>query len=148
MTDVKFKKLRPDAVLPEYKTEFAAGADLTILVDEDMFLCSGFAAEAFSTGLACEIPPGFELELRPRSSLHKNFEVLIPNSPGTIDSDFRGEIKVLLLPSGMSGADIPAGKHRVAQLVLKRAPQMNIIEVDELSDTRRGAGGFGSTGES
>ena len=143
---VKFKKLRPDAILPAYKTEGAVGADLTILVDEQVLLYVG-ETQMFSTGLTCEIPPGWELQVRPRSSLHKmNF--LIPNSPGTIDSDYRGEIKVLLMHTDPNCAvNLQAGSYRVAQLVLKKAPQMKIFEVDTLSDTARGEGGFGSTND-
>ena len=102
---------------------------------------------AVGTGLSVEIPPGYELQVRPRSGLAAKHGVTVLNAPGTIDSDFRGEIKVLLINLGSAPFTAAKGD-RIAQLVLARVPTAIVKDVDELSDTSRGTGGFGSTGVS
>ena len=128
--------------LPAYATAGAAGMD--VLAAEDVTLASG-ARHAVATGLTMAIPPGFEIQVRPRSGLALKHGISVPNSPGTIDSDYRGELKVIVINHGSESFAIHRGD-RIAQLVL--APVKHAIwrEVAELDETLRGEGGFGSTG--
>ncbi len=128
--------------LPHYATEGAAGMD--VLSAEDITLAPG-ARHAVATGLALAIPPGFEMQVRPRSGLALKHGISVPNTPGTIDSDYRGELKIILINHGAEPFAIARGD-RVAQLVL--APVVRAVwdEVAELDETGRGDGGFGSTG--
>ncbi|MGE3692602.1 MAG: dUTP diphosphatase [Novosphingobium sp.] len=128
--------------LPAYATEGAAGMD--VVSAETLTLAPG-ARHAVATGLALAIPPGFEIQVRPRSGLALKHGITVPNTPGTIDSDYRGELKVILINHGQDSFQIRRGD-RVAQLVLAPVTQASWLEVDELDDTARGAGGFGSTG--
>lgn len=141
---VRFRRLRPDAVVPAYMTADAAGLDLAAALDAAVMLAPG-ARAAIGTGLAMELPRGFEGQVRPRSGLAKNHGVTVVNAPGTIDADYRGEIAVLLINLGAEPVAITPGM-RVAQLVIAPVVQGRIEVVDELSSTARGAGGFGSTG--
>ena len=129
--------------LPAYATEGAAGMD--VRAAEDIDLASG-ARHAVATGLALAIPPGFEIQVRPRSGLALKHGISVPNTPGTIDSDYRGELKVILINHGAEMFAIRRGD-RIAQLVLAPVVQARWIEVLQLDDTARGEGGFGSTGE-
>lgn len=128
--------------LPAYATEGAAGMD--VLSAEDVTIAPG-GRHAVATGLALAIPPGFEIQVRPRSGLALKHGITVPNTPGTIDSDYRGELKVILINHGTDAFDIRRGD-RVAQLVLAPVTRAAWLETDELDDTARGAGGFGSTG--
>ena len=128
--------------LPVYATSGAAGMD--VVSAEDVTIAPG-ARHAVATGLAMAIPPGFEIQVRPRSGLALKHGITVPNTPGTIDSDYRGELKVILINLGSEPFEIRRGD-RVAQLVLAPVVQAGWVEVDELDDTARGAGGFGSTG--
>lgn len=128
--------------LPAYATEGAAGMD--VLSAEDVTIAPG-GRHAVATGLALAIPPGFEIQVRPRSGLALKHGITVPNTPGTIDSDYRGELKVILINHGADAFDIRRGD-RVAQLVLAPVTRAAWLETDELDDTARGAGGFGSTG--
>jgi len=128
--------------LPEYATEGAAGMD--VLAAEDVALPPG-ARHAVATGLAVAIPPGFEIQVRPRSGLALKHGITVPNTPGTIDSDYRGELKVILINHGGEPFEIRRGD-RVAQLVLAPVTRASWLKVDELDETLRGEGGFGSTG--
>ena len=128
--------------LPAYATEGAAGMD--VLSAEDVTLAPG-ARHAVATGLALAIPQGYEIQVRPRSGLALKHGISVPNTPGTIDSDYRGELKVILINHGTEPFAISRGD-RVAQLVLAPVVQAAWQEVAELGDTERGAGGFGSTG--
>ncbi len=128
--------------LPAYATEGAAGMD--VLAAEDIDLASG-ARHAVATGLAMAIPPGFEIQVRPRSGLALKHGISVPNTPGTIDSDYRGELKVILINHGADMFTIRRGD-RIAQLVLAPVVQARWVEVLNLDDTARGEGGFGSTG--
>jgi dUTP pyrophosphatase len=123
--------------LPQYQTERAAGMDLTAALaeDETIFLPMGERA-LIPTGLAMEIPAGFEAQIRPRSGIALNYGVTVLNSPGTIDSDYRGEVKVLLVERGT----------RIAQLVIWPVARAAFELVAELDESARGIGGFGSTG--
>lgn len=128
--------------LPAYATEGAAGMD--VLAAEDVTLAPG-ARHAVATGLAVAIPHGFEIQVRPRSGLALKHGVTVPNTPGTIDSDYRGELKVIMINHGDSAFKIRRGD-RIAQLVLAPVLQATWLKVDELDETLRGEGGFGSTG--
>jgi dUTP pyrophosphatase len=128
--------------LPRYATDGAAGMD--VLSAEDVTLAPG-ARNAVATGLAVAIPPGYEIQVRPRSGLALKHGISVPNTPGTIDSDYRGEIKVILINHGTEPFAIHRGD-RIAQLVLAPVTLAEWNEVAELGETGRGAGGFGSTG--
>lgn len=141
-TRVQVRRLVSDAVLPRYQTPDAAGMDLHAVAA--MTIAPG-ATAAVPTGLALAIPRGFEGQVRPRSGLAIKHAVTVVNAPGTIDSDYRGEVKVLLINHGREPFPIAAGD-RVAQLVIAPVIQAELVEVDSLSETERGAGGFGSTG--
>ncbi len=141
---VQIKKLRPDAVIPAYMTEHAAGLDLCAAIDAPIAIAPGSRA-AISTGLAIALPPGFEGQVRPRSGLAKNHGLTVVNAPGTIDSDFRGAVTILLINHGSEPVTIEPG-HRIAQLVIAPVVQAELVEVEDLDATARGAGGFGSTG--
>ncbi|RQW43534.1 MULTISPECIES: dUTP diphosphatase [unclassified Novosphingobium] len=131
-----------DLPLPAYATAGAAGMD--VVSAEDVTLAPG-ARHAVATGLAVAIPQGFEIQVRPRSGLALKHGVTVPNTPGTIDSDYRGELKVIMINLGAEPFAIRRGD-RVAQLVLAPVTQASWLEVDELDETARGEGGFGSTG--
>jgi dUTP pyrophosphatase len=128
--------------LPRYATDGAAGMD--VLSAEDVMLAPG-ARHAVATGLAVAIPPGYEIQVRPRSGLALKHGIGVPNTPGTIDSDYRGELKVILINHGAEPFVIHRGD-RVAQLVLAPVTLAQWAEVAELDETSRGTGGFGSTG--
>lgn len=128
--------------LPKYATDGAAGMD--VLSAEDVTIAPG-ARHAVATGLAVAIPPGYEIQVRPRSGLALKHGITVPNTPGTIDSDYRGELKVILINHGSEPFAIARGD-RVAQLVLAPVTQAAWHVVSELDETMRGAGGFGSTG--
>ncbi len=128
--------------LPAYATDGAAGMD--VVSAEDVTLAPG-ARHAVATGLAMAIPPGFEIQVRPRSGLALKHGISVPNAPGTIDSDYRGELKVILINHGAKPFEILRGD-RVAQLVLAPVTRAAWLTVDELEATERGEGGFGSTG--
>ena len=128
--------------LPTYATDGAAGMD--VLAAEDVTIAPG-ARHAVATGLALAIPDGYEIQVRPRSGLALKHGISVPNAPGTIDSDYRGELKVILINHGGQAFAIARGD-RVAQLVLAPVVRAAWDEVSELGETARGAGGFGSTG--
>lgn len=141
---VRVKKLREDAVIPEYKTEGAAGFDL--VAAEDVTINAGETVTV-PTGLAFEIPEGYELQIRPRSGLSLKTPLRIANSPGTIDSDYRGEVKIIITNTGQCDDYYNIYKgDRIAQGVIVPVMRAEFEEVDELSETSRGYGGFGSTG--
>ena len=144
LAEMRIRKLRPDAVLPRYMSDGAAGLDLSAAVDEVVVLAPGQRC-AVGTGLAMAIPPGYEGQVRPRSGFAFKSGVTVLNAPGTIDSDYRGEVKVLLINHGDEPVRIESGQ-RVAQLVIAPVTQVAITEVAELSASQRGVGGFGSTG--
>jgi len=128
--------------LPRYATDGAAGMD--VLSAEDVILPPG-ARHAVASGLAVAIPSGYEIQVRPRSGLALKHGISVPNTPGTIDSDYRGELKVILINHGAEPFAIHRGD-RIAQLVLAPVTLAEWAEVSELDETSRGAGGFGSTG--
>lgn len=128
--------------LPAYATDGAAGMD--VVSAQDVTIAPG-GRHAVETGLAVAIPPGYEIQVRPRSGLALKYGVTVPNTPGTIDSDYRGELKVILINQGAAAFEIRRGD-RIAQLVLAPVTRASWLEVAELDETARGEGGFGSTG--
>ena len=147
--DLKVKKLGhydPSFDLPKYETTGAAGADLRAQFEnKDSLVIKAGARVLVPTGLSFEIPHGYEVQIRPRSGLSFKTDLLVVNAPGTIDCDYRGEVKIILGNFGTEDFVIKHGE-RVAQMVLAPVWQARISEVSELSDTQRGSGGFGSTG--
>jgi len=143
---VKIQRLRPDATLPRYMTPDAAGMDLTAALDAPIVIAPG-ARAAVGTGLALEIPRGYEGQLRPRSGLAREHGITLANSIGTIDADYRGQVIVVLVNLGAVAVTIETGM-RICQLVIAPVVQAELEEVSALSATDRGAGGFGSTGRS
>lgn len=135
-----------DLPLPAYETAGAAGMDLRAAIPEDtpLTMASG-GRDAVPTGLVLEIPAGFEGQVRPRSGLALKHGITCLNAPGTIDSDYRGEVKVILANLGSEDFTVTRGM-RIAQLVIAPAPQVQIVGITEPSGTARGSGGFGSTG--
>jgi len=146
--DVQFSWLDPrnssDLMLPSYKSELASGMDAAAAVPEPVTLEPGFI-ELIPTGFAVALPPGYELQVRPRSGLAVKHGITVINAPGTIDADYRGEIKVGLINYGQKPFTVERGD-RIAQLVLAPVCQARLREVDNLDGTKRGAGGFGHTG--
>ena len=132
------------AVVPCYKTEGAAGADVCALLDENVLLKKG-QRTIIPTGLFFEIPQGYEIQVRPRSGLAAKNGVTVLNTPGTIDSDYRGELKVILINLGHEDFEIKSGD-RIAQIIVAPVTIGNFIQCESISETERGAGGFGSTG--
>jgi dUTP pyrophosphatase len=133
-----------DLPLPSYATEGSAGLDLLAAVDAEMELKPG-ARAAVPTGIALALPHGYEAQVRPRSGLALNHGITCLNAPGTIDSDYRGEIKAILINHGDKAFRIARGA-KIAQMVIARHEQAELVESEALSDSARGAGGFGSTG--
>lgn len=141
---VKLKRLRPSAVLPGYQTELSAGMDLAADLDAPVELQPG-ERFAVPTGLAIALPAGFEGQVRARSGLAYRHGITMSNGVGTIDADFRGEVKVLITNAGTEPFTLEPGM-RIAQLVVARHERVVWDETDELDDTARGEGGFGHTG--
>jgi dUTP pyrophosphatase len=141
---VRFRKLRPNAVTPRYMSEHAAGLDLAAATEAPIHLAP-LGRIGVPTGLALEIPVGFEAQVRPRSGLALRVGVTVLNAPGTIDCDYRGEIVVLLVNLGGEAYTINSGD-RIAQLVIAPVARGDFEETTELSTTGRGDGGFGHTG--
>ena len=141
---VRFQKLRPGALVPRYMSAGAAGLDLASAADEAITIPPG-GRVAVPTGLAFEIPQGFEGQVRPRSGLARKFGITLPNAPGTIDSDYRGEVMVLLANLGAEAYVVQPGD-RVAQLVIAPVVTAELEEVESLEESKRGDGGFGHTG--
>jgi dUTP pyrophosphatase len=141
-TRVEVRRLQSEAILPRYQTPDAAGMDLHAVAP--MTIAPG-ATAAIPTGLAMAIARGYEGQVRPRSGLAIKHAVTVVNAPGTIDSDYRGEVKVLLINHGREPFVINTGD-RIAQLVIAPVIQAELVEVQSLTETERGSGGFGSTG--
>lgn len=146
MPKVKFRRLHSKAIVPQYMTAGSAGCDVTACLDQAQTVRPGERV-ALSTGLAFEIPPGFEIQVRPRSGLAFKKGLTVINAPGTIDSDYRGEVKILMVNLGQEGVEVLPGD-RIAQLILQRVETIEWQEAVDLGVTERAAGGFGSTGVS
>jgi dUTP pyrophosphatase len=143
LINLKVKKLSSLAEIPAYQTEEAAGFDLHSI--EDVVIAPK-ERKLIATGLAFDIPAGYEIQIRPRSGLAYKHGITVLNTPGTIDSDYRGEIKVLLINHSDEEFEIKVGE-RIAQALIKEVIQAKFEEVEELSETKRGEKGFGSTGK-
>jgi dUTP pyrophosphatase len=139
---LKIKKLNQNAIIPKYQTSESAGFDLHSMIDITL---KPMQRALIPTGLAFEIENGYEVQIRPRSGLAYKHGITVLNSPGTIDSDYRGEIKVLLINLSNEDFKINTGD-RIAQAVVAPVTKAEIIQTDSLSQTTRGEGGFGSTG--
>ena len=137
-------KAEKGAVIPHYATEGAAGADISAYLSAPVTLRPG-EYKAIPTGLFMEIPEGYEVQVRPRSGLALKHGITVLNAPGTIDSDYRGEVKVILINHSSEAFTIQNGD-RIAQIVVARVHRLPFVEVDDLSATESGEGGFGSTG--
>ena len=144
MTKILIKRLSKKVSLPKYETSGSSGMDLAANIDANINIDPGKTA-IIPTGLALSIPKGFEVQIRPRSGLAAKQKISVLNTPGTIDSDYRGEIKVILINLGPKPFKVEKGL-RIAQMVVCPIVQAQLKEVDDLSETERGKGGFGSTG--
>ena len=144
MTKIQIKKLSPTASIPKYETLGSSGMDIAAHLENKIVINPGEKA-LVSTGFAIAIPRGYEVQIRPRSGLAVKKNITVLNTPGTIDADYRGEIKVILINHGKEQFVIENGE-RIAQMVVCPVIQANLEEVKELNETDRGAGGFGSTG--
>lgn len=145
---IKIKRLNNefyDVQLPAYATDGSAGMDIRAAVKDELVIEPGKVA-LVPTNISVEIPKGFEIQVRPRSGLAANHSVGILNSPGTIDSDYRGEIKIIMMNFGNEPFVIHRGD-RIAQLVVSKVYQAKIVETDNLNSSQRGEGGFGHTGK-
>ena len=144
MTKILIKRLSKEVPLPKYETSGSSGMDLAANINANIEISPGKTA-IVPTGLALSIPKGFEVQIRPRSGLAANQKISVLNTPGTIDADYRGEIKVILINLGQESFKVEKGL-RIAQMVVCPVIQAQLKEVDDLNETERGKGGFGSTG--
>jgi len=144
MTKILIKRLSNNIPLPKYETEGSSGMDLTANVNKVIEIQPG-KSEIIPTGIALSIPKNYEIQIRPRSGLAAKNQISVLNTPGTIDEDYRGEIKVILINLGEKKFKIEKGL-RIAQMVLCPVIKAELEEADELDETKRGFGGFGSTG--
>ena len=142
--NIKVVKLKENAILPEYQTEGAAGADMHACLDDPVVLAP-MERRMIPTGIAVAIPKGFEVQIRARSGLSIKHGITMVNGVGTIDADYRGEMGVLLINLGQEAFTIEPGM-RIAQMVVARYETISWDVVDELDETDRGTGGYGSTG--
>ncbi len=143
---VSVKPLHPGVVLPSYESAGAAGADIRAFLPEGSLVVEPLQRVAVPTGFAMALPSGFEAQVRPRSGLAIKKGITVVNSPGTIDEDYRGEVKILLINLSNRSVEISHGE-RVAQMIIAPVQRAAFVEVPRLEDTERGAGGFGSTGK-
>ena len=145
---IKIKRISnefSDVPLPAYATEGSAGMDIRAAVKDELIIEPG-KVSLVPTNLSVEIPKGYEIQVRPRSGLAANHSIGILNSPGTIDSDYRGEIKIILINFGDQPFTIHKGD-RIAQLIVSKVYSAKIVETENLNSSRRGEGGFGHTGK-
>ena len=144
MTEILIKRLSKDVALPKYETEGSSGLDLAANTDKQIKILPG-ESEIIPTGLAVAIPKNFEIQIRPRSGLAAKSQISVLNTPGTIDADYRGELKVILINLSDKVFVVEKGL-RIAQMVLSPVIKAKLKEVTELENTERGSGGLGSTG--
>ena len=144
MIKILIKRLSKEVSLPKYETSGSSGMDLSANIDAKLNIEPGKTA-IIPTGLALSIPTGFEVQIRPRSGLAAKQKISVLNTPGTIDSDYRGEIKVILINLSQESFKVEKGL-RIAQMVVCPVVQAQLKEVSDLNETERGKGGFGSTG--
>lgn len=147
MQTLLVRRLDPRAAIPAYQTDQAAGMDLTALLPEGQASVTIEPGRIYlaRTGLSIAVPDGYEAQVRPRSGLASKFAITLPNAPGTIDADYRGEVLVPLINLGREPYTLTHGT-RIAQMVIAPVARVAIVEAEELSTTARGTGGFGSTG--
>ena len=145
MVKILIKKINRKVITPKYKTDGSSGVDLSAFLDKEVVIKPN-SSELIPTGLQVAIPEEFEIQIRPRSGLAAKESIGVLNSPGTIDSDYRGELKIILFNHSKKDFIINNGD-RIAQMVLVPILKMEFEEVDSLPDTVRGQGGFGSTGK-
>ena len=145
MTKILIKRLSKEVSLPKYETAGSSGMDLAANIVGNISIDPGKTA-IIPTGLALSVPKGFEVQIRPRSGLAAKQKISVLNTPGTIDADYRGEIKVILINLGQVSFKVEKGL-RIAQMVVCPIVQAQLKEVDDLNQTERGKGGFGSTGK-
>ena len=145
MTEILIKRLSKDILLPKYETAESSGMDLSANINSSIDILPGQTA-IIPTGLSMSIPQGYEVQIRPRSGIAAKKSVTVLNTPGTIDSDYRGEIKVILINLGKLSFTVEKGD-RIAQMVLCPVIKAKLKEVEDLNTTSRGEGGFGSTGK-
>tara|TARA_B100000902_G_C26980523_1_gene750041 strand:- start:334 stop:774 length:441 start_codon:yes stop_codon:yes gene_type:complete len=144
MTEILIKRLSKEVPLPKYETNGSSGLDLAAFIDKNIEIKPG-KSEMIPTGLTVAIPKNFEIQIRPRSGLAAKNQISVLNTPGTIDSDYRGELKVILINLSDKIFIVEKGL-RIAQMVLCPVVKAKLKEVNSLDDTARGSGGFGSTG--
>ena len=144
MTEILIKRLSKNISLPKYETDGSSGMDLAANIENVIEIMPG-KSSTIPTGLAVSIPKNFEIQIRPRSGLAAKNQISVLNTPGTIDSDYRGELKVILINLSEKIFKVENGL-RIAQMVLCPVIKAELEEVDELDETKRGSGGFGSTG--
>ena len=144
MTEILIKRLSNNVSLPKYETEGSSGMDLAANINESIEIKPG-ATVIVPTGISVSIPKNFEIQIRPRSGLAAKKSISVLNTPGTIDADYRGELKVIWINLGTKSFFVENGA-RIAQMVLCPVVKANLKEVKILEDTERGSGGFGSTG--
>ncbi len=137
-------RVNKEESLPSYMTSHSSGMDLRAMIDREIAISPG-SIELIPTGIAVAVPPGYELQIRPRSGLALNYGVTLPNTPGTVDADYRGEIKVILMNLGKETFVVRPGD-RIAQMVLTPVYKVKWEIVEELPASDRGDGGFGHTG--
>ena len=145
MTEILIKRLSDNVSLPKYETEESSGMDLAANINEKIEIKPGTTA-IVPTGISVSIPKNFEIQIRPRSGLAMKNNISVLNSPGTIDSDYRGEIKIIIYNHGKEDFIINNGD-RIAQMILTPIVKMELEETRDLPETIRGLGGFGSTGK-
>ena len=145
MTEIKIKKANEGVITPSYETLFSAGLDLRAYLPEGTISLLPQERRLINTGLFFEIPEGFEVQIRPRSGLAYKYGVTVLNSPGTIDADYRGEVKILLINQGNEVFNVEH-QMRIAQMVVAKYERIKFKLVGQLTDSKRGSGGFGSTG--
>ena len=144
MTEILIKRLSKEVTLPKYETDGSSGLDLAAFIDSDIEIKPGKSA-LIPTGFAIAIPKNFEIQIRPRSGLAAKNQISVLNTPGTIDADYRGELKVILVNLSDKNFIVEKGL-RIAQMVLCPVVKAKLKEVNTLEYTKRGSGGFGSTG--
>ena len=144
MTKIQIKKLSNEVLTPKYETSGSSGMDIAAYIERDIIINPGEKA-LIPTGFSLSVPRGYEVQIRPRSGLAVKKGVTVLNTPGTIDSDYRGEIKVILINLSKDEFSVKNGE-RIAQIVVCPIKQVIVEEVKELTETIRGIGGFGSTG--
>jgi len=144
MTEILIKRLSKNITLPKYETDGSSGMDLAANIENEIEIEPGKSV-VIPTGLAISIPKNFEMQIRPRSGLAAKFQISVLNTPGTIDADYRGELKVILINLSKKIFKIEKGL-RIAQMVLCPVVKAKLKEVETLEETKRGSGGFGSTG--